>query len=829
MANFYDRQIDKMNHLMFFGSNKETKNESTVYNQKEGADGKIYGIVKEGTKYYIKSCEKGKENLVESFDYASGYLNKKADVYSSYADAVKDMNMKLMSLNEDYQVSLPINEAKPNKFQVMDDSMLDMQSEIARFKGIMENIDKIYANKKSGISDRNVGVPEAPKTSSFEPDKNGPFTEKADYEENRDKKENAKDYEKQGNPFEEDGGVDNSDMQSDALSTGKGETVYTKKAEYVPQDCVAAMHPAGGKVVRVNEEIEDDEEIITDETESNDPIADLKSAVDSLNAADEEEPIFPEGTDPYSDEEEPEEEEEEEEFSAEELNEAATRAIRNLLYERSIATTHTNVRDLPARDRIKGSEFRHQYVSPDGKPYQSQSMKNFSGLDTNPDGSGSGLVYDDNDDLLFNLDLESGENMEGAQASARQRISDYSNAVRDVNRLLIRNGDEPLDLNKTLNLFTKGIILYINGLQSLSSECDIHPFVIDAATKDKNVANPMHQEVQRDENGNIMKTKTIKRGKETEEDVLKSVRDVHKIIPGLELKHDAGTIKGLDYAKNAIGDEKPITGRTSLAQIGLVHQDGSEYSFDEISDLCDALDKWEDRHMNAIDAMEDEMKKKENLEYIRSLSQNPEIMAKDNTKKVVGQWLGLLYDLSFFDRFTYAISSVYNAKELQANGQWDAHVAKYRKLEKDEEEAEKYDREKEETFAQNLSNVSDNEFDLNDDNMEQIINAKMKGENEPRKRGRKSKKAQNNADLSDSEVDALYNDALKDDEDDAINEDVLHVFGQHPGYRKKPMTHSRVFEIELNDTRDWDDESAKGEEPFGKKIGDGKPFSIKKK
>lgn len=52
----------------------------------------------------------------------------------------------------------------------------------------------------------------------------------------------------------------------------------------------------------------------------------------------------------------------------------------------------------------------------------------------------------------------------------------------------------------------------------------------------------------------------------------------------------------------------------------------------------------------------------------------------------------------------------------------------------------------------------------------------------------------------------------------------LNVFGKHPGYRKKPMTHPSNVEVNPNGARDWNDNSAKGEEPFGKKIGSGAPF-----
>ena len=243
---------------MDYGMKNESKKSqyTSVMNQKEGADGRVYGIVIEGTKYYIKSCPKGKENLTESFDYIGGFLNRNECAYTSYADAVKDMDMRLMTLNEDYGKRMPINEMKRSA-DFMDESMVEMQEDLARHRQILENIDIIYQNKKGGIGDRNIGVPEAPKTQDFHTKVGDPFEDTAKYEANRDNEENAKDHEKQGGPFKEDGTVDSEDMKkADKLPTQDSNTpgdTYTKKAQYVPKNAVAAMNPGGGKVVRVNE------------------------------------------------------------------------------------------------------------------------------------------------------------------------------------------------------------------------------------------------------------------------------------------------------------------------------------------------------------------------------------------------------------------------------------------------------------------------------------------------------------------------------------------------------------------------------------------------
>lgn len=58
-----------------------------------------------------------------------------------------------------------------------------------------------------------------------------------------------------------------------------------------------------------------------------------------------------------------------------------------------------------------------------------------------------------------------------------------------------------------------------------------------------------------------------------------------------------------------------------------------------------------------------------------------------------------------------------------------------------------------------------------------------------------------------------------------LKEEELHVFGKHPGYRKKPMELPSTGEDKNQWGEDWNDESVHSEEPFGSKIGNGDPFN----
>jgi hypothetical protein len=59
-----------------------------------------------------------------------------------------------------------------------------------------------------------------------------------------------------------------------------------------------------------------------------------------------------------------------------------------------------------------------------------------------------------------------------------------------------------------------------------------------------------------------------------------------------------------------------------------------------------------------------------------------------------------------------------------------------------------------------------------------------------------------------------------------MKEDELHVFGKHPGYRKKPMNLPTTGEDKNQWGEDWNDESVYSEEPFGSKIGDSTPYNM---
>jgi len=69
---------------------------------KESVNGNTYAIVRENTKYYIKSSQT-KENLTESdFDYLGGLANKGRKYFNSFEEATRNLNLIFEEINNHY-------------------------------------------------------------------------------------------------------------------------------------------------------------------------------------------------------------------------------------------------------------------------------------------------------------------------------------------------------------------------------------------------------------------------------------------------------------------------------------------------------------------------------------------------------------------------------------------------------------------------------------------------------------------------------------------------------------------------------------------------------
>ena len=174
--NSVNNQLSRMKSLMNYGLKTESKQTySSVEYQKVGADGNVYGIVREGTKYYIKSAP-NKQNLIkEDFSYIGGFRNRKDNEYNSFANAQKQFDLKMMSLKEannkaDFNISSWNLDKKEN---VVVEASEKMQKEILRERQIMKNAMAINEKKAvccdaPGCPKDNIGKGEKPQTGNAE-------------------------------------------------------------------------------------------------------------------------------------------------------------------------------------------------------------------------------------------------------------------------------------------------------------------------------------------------------------------------------------------------------------------------------------------------------------------------------------------------------------------------------------------------------------------------------------------------------------------------------------------------------------------------------------
>jgi hypothetical protein len=144
-------KVNRMLELM--GStqlNEDVKN-SVVELTKLGPDGKVYGIVREGHNYFIKVTDKQSNIVTEDFNYIGGLMNKTSEAYPTYAKAIKQLNLKFMSLNEAY--------GKVGNFNVFEDDNLltehhpySAEQKLSSTKGMGDGSEYVVDKKGAELS-----------------------------------------------------------------------------------------------------------------------------------------------------------------------------------------------------------------------------------------------------------------------------------------------------------------------------------------------------------------------------------------------------------------------------------------------------------------------------------------------------------------------------------------------------------------------------------------------------------------------------------------------------------------------------------------------------
>lgn len=235
----FNSQLSRMKNLITYGNqvNEDARPISTcsLEYRAKAADGKTYGIIREGHRYYIKSASAGQEAIAESYQYLGGFNNKNDYMYDSYAKALKNFELKMASINEACDGKVNIQTLNPFRAnEVLVEGTKKMKNEIARQRQIMYNA-AMLMNEESGIGKAPfASQPESEHANSG--DEDTPFTQSATPNMDFDGK-NAETPKSQSEPY------------------GKGGKAPKGKDVQV-DGSVAGMHPSGGKVAKVNESIE---------------------------------------------------------------------------------------------------------------------------------------------------------------------------------------------------------------------------------------------------------------------------------------------------------------------------------------------------------------------------------------------------------------------------------------------------------------------------------------------------------------------------------------------------------------------------------------------
>jgi hypothetical protein len=271
----YDEQVSRMLSLMEDKKSPVTVS-SSVWTYRTGADGNVYGIIKEGTKFYIKTTEQGKENLAESYDYLGGFNNRREHEYKSYNEATKHLEHELMHINENYGKHEDVTIANLNKTEEAF-SMLTEEAKVARNRmlEIMNESEKIGMNN---IEDKES---KGHSTGDATTKNNAPFSDKVtpkmDFSGSNGTVKGATDNKEVGKGVE-------ADLQSDKKKTANSGSEKDYKAAHDDLDgeSVADKKPAGGKVVRVNEGYSDDINADDFNFEDEDPFYNEPVSLDSM-------------------------------------------------------------------------------------------------------------------------------------------------------------------------------------------------------------------------------------------------------------------------------------------------------------------------------------------------------------------------------------------------------------------------------------------------------------------------------------------------------------------------------------------------------------------
>lgn len=255
----YDEQLNRMMSLMNYDNslNESKKTNNGIEYHITAADGREYGIIKEGRYYYLKTTTPEKKNISESYDYLNGFNRRGETRYNSYNEATKQLELRIMSINESYGKHEDISIANLNKTQeAMSILTEDTRKELDRMHTIFEN---------SFISKDNIGNHGNPEgkgsaTGANTIKNNAPFEDKAEAKLDKDMKETGT-VEGATSDHTKVGDADKKLQNADKMEKGKrGDEEYKDTHDDLEGEGVADKKPSGAKSVKMNESFEKPED-----------------------------------------------------------------------------------------------------------------------------------------------------------------------------------------------------------------------------------------------------------------------------------------------------------------------------------------------------------------------------------------------------------------------------------------------------------------------------------------------------------------------------------------------------------------------------------------
>ena len=278
------------------------------------------------------------------------------------------------------------------------------------------------------------------------------------------------------------------------------------------------------------------------------------------------------------------------------------------------------------------------------------------------------------------------------------------------------------------------------------------------------------------------------------------------------------------------GEEDELGGEDDL---DLGDEDNDEFDFqddDDDLDLGDEDDDLDDDDLDLGDEEGDDLGDEEAAEEgAEEADEDPDIELDENVVKkfrslvreaideMMGEWDSdddLVAQEEGFDGIEDKMSSYDDEDEFDSFGEDELFESKSRKMNSIVE-----------SVVKDILKEKKSSFDLySGRDMKEWCGTKEFGE-------KMAKKAKEEEEVKQSDKKKNFNSRGSSkwagkwaDKENKINEDELHVFGDHPGYRKKPFTLPQTGSDEFQGNRDWNDDSVHSEEPFGKGKGDSTPF-----